>query len=76
MFNDNGYHSEIYCYGDLLYTVQMAKIFNDSKTFVDMKLKISPQETMDKFRQWQGVHNNPTTADIAAFVNVILQKRS
>lgn len=28
--------SPIYCKGDLLHTVQMARIFSDSKTFVDM----------------------------------------
>ena len=31
--------SGIFCYGKLLEVVQMAKIFPDSKTFVDMKLK-------------------------------------
>lgn len=28
--------SPIYCEGDILHTVQLAKIFSDSKTFVDM----------------------------------------
>lgn len=41
--------SDIYCHGRLLDTIQMAKIYEDSKTFVDMKMKYSPNETMAKF---------------------------
>ncbi|CRL08140.1 CLUMA_CG020990, isoform A [Clunio marinus] len=44
--------SEIYCHGRLLETVQMARIFNDSKTFVDMKLKESPSLTLKKFDEF------------------------
>lgn len=28
--------SPVFCYGEILHTVQMAKLFDDSKTFVDM----------------------------------------
>jgi alpha,alpha-trehalase len=45
------YSSEIYCYGPLLDTVQMAGLYNDSKTFVDMKLKLPPNITMEHFFQ-------------------------
>lgn len=31
--------SPIYCDGDVLHTVQLARIFSDSKTFVDMVTK-------------------------------------
>ncbi|XP_050313151.1 trehalase-like isoform X2 [Anthonomus grandis grandis] len=41
--------SDIYCHGKLLDTIQMARIYKDSKTFVDMKMKYSPNETMAKF---------------------------
>uniref|UniRef100_A0A8L0DSI3 Trehalase n=1 Tax=Oncorhynchus mykiss TaxID=8022 RepID=A0A8L0DSI3_ONCMY len=34
--------SEIYCYGDILRQVQTAKLFDDDKHFVDMKLKSAP----------------------------------
>ncbi|XP_071523258.1 trehalase-like isoform X1 [Panulirus ornatus] len=39
----------IYCNHKLLYHVQMAKIFNDSKYIVDMKLKKSPDEVENSF---------------------------
>lgn len=64
------FFSEIYCYGDLLHTVQMAKIFPDSKTFVDMKLKATPDITLTKFKAWQVAHTTPTKDDIRTFVNV------
>lgn len=63
--------SEVYCRGDLLHTVQMAKLYNDSKTFVDMKMKVSPQNTLDSFREFMEKHDNkPTKEDIRQFVNV------
>ena len=34
----------IFCSGNILHDVQMARIFNDSKHFVDLKMKSSPQE--------------------------------
>uniref|UniRef100_A0A1L8E1A3 Trehalase n=2 Tax=Nyssomyia neivai TaxID=330878 RepID=A0A1L8E1A3_9DIPT len=61
--------SEIYCYGPLLHTIQMAQIFNDSKTFVDMKLKQPPEATMQVFRDFMALHNNePTRDQIRGFV--------
>lgn len=63
-------HSEIYCYGDLLHTVQMAKIYPDSKTFVDMKLKTNPETTIAKFRTWQSQNPSPSPDDIRRFVTV------
>lgn len=64
-------HSEIYCRGDLLHTVQMAKLYNDSKTFVDMKMKESPQSTMDSFREFMNKYDNqPSKDQIRQFVNV------
>lgn len=49
----------------------MAKLYNDSKTFVDMKMKVPPQATMDAFHQFMTDHNNqPTKEDIRQFVNV------
>jgi neutral trehalase len=38
--------SEIWCHGDLLSAVQDARLFNDSKTFVDMNLKTDPGENI------------------------------
>lgn len=61
--------SEIFCYGDLLHTVQMARINNDSKTFVDMKLKASPNITLNNFQVWRIANPLPSTADVRAFVD-------
>lgn len=63
--------SEIYCSGDVLHTIQMAKIFNDSKTFVDMKLKRSPKETVQLFHEFMAQHSDrPTKNDVIQFVSV------
>lgn len=60
--------SPIYCSGPLLETVQMARLSADSKTFVDMKLKQSPKETLASFRYWQLSHSRAQPADIRRFV--------
>ncbi|XP_017838591.1 trehalase isoform X2 [Drosophila busckii] len=60
---------QIYCYGPLLHTVQMAKLFPDSKTFVDMKLKATPEKTMEEFEAFMASKNNtPSRDDILQFV--------
>uniref|UniRef100_A0AAZ3RTS1 Trehalase n=1 Tax=Oncorhynchus tshawytscha TaxID=74940 RepID=A0AAZ3RTS1_ONCTS len=40
---------EIYCYGDILRQVQTAKLFDDDKHFVDMKLKSAPDIILTAF---------------------------
>lgn len=42
--------SQIYCESDLLKDVQLAHIFPDSKTFVDMKLKYSESEILKNYQ--------------------------
>ncbi|CAG7732819.1 unnamed protein product, partial [Allacma fusca] len=42
--------STIYCYGNLLHTIQVSDIFNDSKTFVDMSLRHSPEIVEENFQ--------------------------
>jgi len=66
--------SEIYCEAEttdsLLHVVQMAKIYNDSKTFVDKALKSSPEDVLQNFNQlMQVTENNPTKKQIEAFVD-------
>lgn len=64
-------HSPIYCTGEILHTVQMAKIFNDSKTFVDMKLKQSSNRTIQLFKEFMAKHSDtPSREDVRKFVNV------
>ena len=53
--------SQIYCVGGpgtLLHTVQMARIYNDSKTFVDKPLKHGPNQTLDNFKSFMQVITN------------------
>nr|XP_046245732.1 trehalase [Scatophagus argus] len=42
--------SEIYCTGPILHQVQTAKLFDDDKYFVDMKLKEAPDVVLSAFR--------------------------
>lgn len=63
-------YSDIYCHGPLLHTIQMAKIYEDSKTFVDMKMRYPPNETLNKFEEFMEKHNStPTRNDVKTFVN-------
>ncbi|XP_062241520.1 trehalase [Platichthys flesus] len=41
--------SEIYCTGPILHQVQTAKLFDDDKYFVDMKLKAKPDVVLSSF---------------------------
>ncbi|XP_056400762.1 trehalase isoform X2 [Hyla sarda] len=41
---------DIYCTGDILHTVQLAKIFSDDKHFVDMGLLETPAQIKKKFK--------------------------
>lgn len=61
--------SKIFCYGTLLETFQMAGLYNDSKTFVDMKLKQSPDDTLTHFDTLMATtKNNPTRDDLYNFI--------
>ncbi|RZC32475.1 trehalase-like [Asbolus verrucosus] len=63
-------YSDIYCHGPLLHTIQMAKIYEDSKTFVDMKMKFSPNETLALFDEFMAKNNNhPSKYAVRLFVN-------
>jgi len=49
----------------------MAKLYPDSKTFVDMKLKVSPEKTMEDFEAFMSSKNNkPSKDEIQEFVDV------
>lgn len=41
--------SDVYCSGAILDAVQRLKLFDDCKTFVDMPLKVDPQEALTAF---------------------------
>uniref|UniRef100_A0A146LQW6 Trehalase n=1 Tax=Lygus hesperus TaxID=30085 RepID=A0A146LQW6_LYGHE len=62
--------NDIYCYGPLLHTVQMAELFADSKTFVDMKMKQNRATTMALFEEMMTrTSNNPTQDEVGRFVS-------
>lgn len=54
----------------------MARIFNDSKTFVDMKMRQSPLKTLELFDQFMDQKNKaPTREDIRAWVEENFEPR-
>lgn len=64
--------SEIFCYGPLLHNAQMSHLFKDSKTFVDMKLKQSPEITLKLFHELLNkTEQKPSVEDVKKFVSVI-----
>ncbi|KAJ8918740.1 hypothetical protein NQ315_015060 [Exocentrus adspersus] len=63
--------SDIYCHGPLLDTIQMAKVYKDSKTFVDMKMKHSPNQTMQFFNNFMKnfTDKKPDRFEVQGFVD-------
>ncbi|XP_068632048.1 uncharacterized protein [Battus philenor] len=62
-------NSSIYCSGDLLHRVQLARIFPDSKTFVDLKLVYPENETLaDYAKLIHDSDHNPSWDQINNFV--------
>ncbi|XP_032229226.2 trehalase-like [Nematostella vectensis] len=62
--------SQVFCQGDLLQTVQMAKLFNDSKTFVDMRMVHDANKTREAFK---ALGDKPTREQIKGFVEGFFQ---
>lgn len=62
--------SEIYCHGKLLHTIQLAKLYHDSKTFVDKKLRFKPNLVLDRFSELlNNTENNPSKEDLQFFID-------
>lgn len=53
----NYHFSQIYCQGELLEDIQTAKLFNDSKTFVDKKLKYDEKYILDAYAKLKSKNN-------------------
>ncbi|KAJ2945786.1 hypothetical protein O0L34_g4692 [Tuta absoluta] len=63
-------NSSIYCSSDLLHRVQLARLFKDSKTFVDLKLVHPAADTQADFAKLlHDTKQNPSRDQIQAFVN-------
>ncbi|CAL1678702.1 unnamed protein product [Lasius platythorax] len=61
--------SLVYCEGPLLKTVQLAGIFNDSKSFVDLSQLYDPNVTVNNFDAlMKATNNSPNRTEVAAFV--------
>uniref|UniRef100_A0A7N5JZE4 Trehalase n=1 Tax=Ailuropoda melanoleuca TaxID=9646 RepID=A0A7N5JZE4_AILME len=50
--------SQIYCHGELLHQVQMAKLYQDDKQFVDMPLSSAPDQVLQRFGELAAAHNH------------------
>lgn len=62
--------SKVYCQGSLLHTVQISRIFKDSKTFVDLRMIKSENETLENFDVLMNdTNDNPTREQIQSFVD-------
>ncbi|XP_072763574.1 trehalase [Anoplolepis gracilipes] len=62
--------SKVYCEGPLLKTVQLAGIFNDSKTFVDLYQLHNPDVTVNNFNAlMKATNNSPNRSEVAKFVS-------
>jgi hypothetical protein len=68
--------SSIYCYGDLLKTVQLADIYNDSKTFVDKKQRQPPTETLQLFDDFMAkTGGNPDRDQVQGLLKYLIEIR-
>ncbi|XP_076656775.1 trehalase [Halictus rubicundus] len=62
-------NSTIYCTGPLLQTVQLAGIYPDSKTFVDLRQIHDPKQTLANFYSLMNATNNkPTRSQVEDYV--------
>ena len=57
--------SRIYCNGDVLHKIQMAHVYPDSKTFVDMPSKFSESKVLENFKN---LANDSTRQDVENFL--------
>ncbi|KAL2721876.1 trehalase-like [Vespula maculifrons] len=61
--------SQVYCQGNVLKIVQLADIFNDSKTYVDLSQKNEPEDTLANFNKlMEKTNNQPNRSQVAQFV--------
>ena len=66
----NFFSSDIYCYGDIIYTVNRAQLFKDSKSFVDRRLKYEPHIVHSNYRYMVEKYGPaPSKEEIGKFVD-------
>nr|QFR37581.1 trehalase 1A [Phigalia pilosaria] len=60
----------VYCDSDLLHHVQMANLYPDSKTFVDLQMRNDENTTLNAFQKLlNDTNNEPAQEQLRAFVN-------
>ncbi|XP_072309122.1 trehalase [Eucyclogobius newberryi] len=66
--------SEIYCSGPILDQVQKAKLYDDDKYFVDMKLKVSPDTILSAFKNLSSEFSTVSREKLQEFINMYFEK--
>uniref|UniRef100_A0A3B4BIQ3 Trehalase n=1 Tax=Periophthalmus magnuspinnatus TaxID=409849 RepID=A0A3B4BIQ3_9GOBI len=66
--------SEIYCTGSILDQVQKAKLYDDDKYFVDMKLKVAPDIILSAFKNLSSVSPTVPREKLQEFLNMYFEK--
>ncbi|CAL9684359.1 unnamed protein product [Knipowitschia caucasica] len=66
--------SEIYCSGPILDQIQRAKLYEDDKYFVDMKLKVSPDIISSAFQNLSNVFPVVPREKLQEFINMYFEK--
>ncbi|XP_020482088.2 trehalase [Labrus bergylta] len=66
--------SEIYCSGPILHQVQAAKLFDDDKYFVDMKLRETPDVVLSAFQNLSQESPNIPPAKLQEFLRTYFEK--
>ncbi|CAG9786381.1 unnamed protein product [Diatraea saccharalis] len=59
----------IYCDSELLHHVQLARLYPDSKTFVDLHMRDSEEVILTDFQKLLNETSNPTKEQLQAFVD-------
>ncbi|CAH1797539.1 unnamed protein product [Owenia fusiformis] len=63
----------IFCNDTLLRVVQNSNLFEDSKTFVDLRLRTTPDETLKAFADLNKNGREPTTDEVHTFVRTYFE---
>ncbi|KAL4719683.1 hypothetical protein ACJJTC_003004 [Scirpophaga incertulas] len=61
--------SRVYCDSELLHRVQLARLYSDSKRFVDLHMRYSEEQILADFQKLLDETNNPTKQQLQTFVD-------
>lgn len=68
-------YSQIYCESEFLHDIQLAKVYPDSKTFVDKKLKYTESDIISKYSKLKKQNNDqvPSKSQLTNFIDENLE---